>query len=74
MQVNNIRENKRRIAHDYKVGDKVLILARGMDPKLQLHRGPFEVQGVNKASGTLQINRKNYVEPINIRNVRPFFG
>jgi RNase H-like domain found in reverse transcriptase/Integrase zinc binding domain/Reverse transcriptase (RNA-dependent DNA polymerase) len=74
IQQNNARENKRRIAYDYKVGDRILILSNSMDPKLQLHKGPFNVVGFNKASGTLHIQRRNYIEPINIRLVRPYFG
>ena len=72
--VNNARENKRRIAHQYKPGDKVLILSGGLDPKLKLNEGPFRVLSYNKSSGTLHIRRRNYIEPINIRQVRPYFG
>ena len=72
--VNTERENRRRIAYDYKEGDKVLILSGGLDPKLKLHSGPYKVLSVNKSTGTLHIRRNNYVEPINIRNVRPYFG
>ena len=68
------RENRRRIAYDYKEGDKILILSSGLDPKLKLHEGPYKVLGVNKSTGTLHIRRKGYTEPINIRNVRPYFG
>ena len=71
---NNQRENRRRIAYDYKEGDKILILSSGLDPKLKLHEGPYKVLGVNKSTGTLHIRRKGYTEPINIRNVRPYFG
>ena len=72
--VSNARENKRRIAHKYKPGDKVLIISGGMDPKLKLHAGPYQVINYNKSNGTLHIKRKNYIEPINIRQVRPYFG
>ena len=72
---NTQRENKRRIAYDYKPGDRILILSGGhMDPKLQLHRGPYCVLSYNKFNGTLHIQRRNYVEPINVRLVRPYFG
>ena len=74
IQVNNARENKQRIAHQYKAGDKVLVLAQSLDPKLTLHQGPFKVESFDRATGTLHIQRKNYVEPINIRNVRPYFA
>jgi len=40
---NNARENRSRVAHDYKKGDWVLILSRYLDPKLQLHPGPLKV-------------------------------
>ena len=71
---NNERENKRRVAHDYKPGDKILILADRLDPKLRLNQGPFKVVSFNKTNGTLLIKRNNYIEPINMRLVRPYFG
>ena len=72
--VNNARENRSRIAYKYKKGDRVLILSRHLDPKLQLHRGPYKVLSYDKSSGTLHIARKHYVEPINIWNIRPYYG
>ena len=74
IQKTNIRENKQRIAYDYKPGDQVLILSGVMDPKLKLHQGPYSVISYNKSNSTLIIRRKNYIEPINIRQVRPYFG
>lgn len=70
----NARENKRRIAYKYKPGDQVLILSGRLDPKLKLHQGPYKVLNYDQSTGTLHISRKNYIEPINIRNVRPYFG
>jgi hypothetical protein len=71
---NNRRENKRRIPYKYKAGDYILILPRHLDPKMQLHQGPYKVLQYAPSSSTLQIQRRNYIEPINIRNVRPYFG
>jgi len=71
---NYARENRSRVAHNYTEGDWVLILSRHLDPKLQLHPGPFKVLSYEQSSGTLYIQRKHYVEPINIRNVRPYYG
>jgi len=71
---NNARENKSRVAHNYKKGDWILVLSRHLDPKLQQHLGLFKVLSYEQSSGTLYIQRKNYVEPINIRNVRPYYG
>jgi len=71
---NTRRENKRRIKHSYEPGDKVLILPSPLEAKLTLNQGPFAVVNYDKATGTLQIRRKNYIESINIRRVRPYFG
>jgi hypothetical protein len=60
--------------YSYQPGDKVLILPAPFDPKLTLNQGPFRVIHFDKATGTLQIRRKNYIESINIRRVRPYFG
>jgi len=56
---NNARENKSRVAHNCKKGDWVLILSRHLDPKLQLHPGPFKVLHCEQSSGTLCIQRKH---------------
>jgi hypothetical protein len=74
VKANNVRENKRRIAYPYRKRGQVLILSRHMDPKLNLHKGPYKVISYNKENGTLHIQRNNYIEPINMRNVRPYFG
>ena len=74
IQRNNERENRRRIAFDYQPGQKVLILTQRLDPKLKTHEGPFEVMRYDSTSGTLHIRRGRYVEPINVRLVRPYYG
>jgi hypothetical protein len=71
---NNAKENKRRIAYKYEVGGKVLLLNKRLDPKLKLKQGPFKIVGVNSKNGTLHIQRGQYVEAINMRLVRPYFG
>ena len=70
----NVRENKRRIAHRYQPGGSVLLLPNPLDPKMTLNRGPFKIVSVNRSNGILRIQRGNYVEPIHIRHVRPYFG
>ena len=61
---------------DYKVGQGILILS-----KIQ-HKGKLEPAVLNEghwpitqihANGTVTILRNNYVERINIRQIRPFF-
>ena len=56
------------------MGDRILILSGGLDPKLQLSEVPYRVVGVNRWKGTLSIQRRKYVEPINMRRVRPYYG
>ena len=68
------RENKRRSAFNYHPGGYVLLYPDPNEPKLTLNKGPFKIEAVNRATGTLRIKRVNYVEPINIRRVRPYFG
>ena len=65
---NNTQENKRQIAHQHKVGDRIIIPSGGLDPKLQLNQGPYRVIGYNQASGTLHIQQRNCAEPVNIQN------
>ena len=57
-----------------KVGDRVLLLNKPLDPKLKPHAGPYKVVSYDQSTGTLNIKRGRYVEPINIRLVRPYFG
>jgi hypothetical protein len=72
----NSRENKMRIAKDYKVGDQVLIVLdadeRRSQPKMDRPtRGPFEVIQVHN-NGTVTIDRGNFSETINIRRIKPY--
>jgi len=50
---NNVRESKSRVTHNYKKGDWVLILTRHLDPKLQLHPGPFKVLSYEQSRNSL---------------------
>jgi len=69
---NNERENRSRIAHDYKVGDKVMYTIPRKQSKLRKPReGPYTVLRVNN-NGTLLIRRGAIDETINIRKIAPF--
>jgi transposase InsO family protein len=73
MTRNNRRENQRRIRHEYKVGDKVLLDTPGILPKLRTPRsGPYVVQQVH-TNGTVRIQRGAISERVNIRRLTPFF-
>ena len=68
----NKRENRRRIRHVYKVGDKVSKKKPGIQPKLRRKRdGPFTVTRVF-ANGTVSIRNGAVTERINIRRIQPF--
>ena len=71
---NNERENKRRIPYKYQKGGKVLLLTRYLDPKLKLKPGPYKIVDFNAKNGILHIQRGQYIEPIHMRWVRPYFG
>jgi transposase InsO family protein len=69
----NERENVKRIAHDYHVGDLVLIHKPGILPKMEAPReGPFVVAVVH-SNGTLTIQKGPVTERVNIRRVQPYF-
>ena len=68
------RENASRIAHDYSVGDRVLLVLSGDEVKRKLDTptaGPFRVVAVSR-NGTVKILRDGYEERVNIRRLRPY--
>ena len=68
----NIRENKKRLIHEYKVGDKILLDKPGLLRKLSTPRtGPYLVRKVH-TNGTIHIQRGAVTERVNIRRVTPF--
>lgn len=69
---NNQKENKRRIQHDYQVGDKILVknyskAKYGQAPYV----GPFRIVQVND-NGTLRYRKDNFTDIVNIRNAVPY--
>jgi transposase InsO family protein len=73
IDTNLIRANRRRISHDYAVGDQVLIIAYKPN-KLQprADAGPFPITIVH-TNGTVTIQRSPLVtDRINIRRLKPY--
>lgn len=69
---NNIKENAKRIPHQYKLGDRVLLKTDsnrkyGKDP----YEGPCVILQVND-NGTIKYQKKNLIDTINIRQVHPY--
>jgi hypothetical protein len=72
--LNTQRENKTRVDHDYKVGDKVLIRKDGILRKTETryHSDPWTITTVH-TNGTIRLERGSKSERLNIRRVIPFF-
>jgi transposase InsO family protein len=71
---NVLRENNRRIRHDYAINDLVLeIMPKDKRPKMGIRmQGPYRVLRVH-TNGTLTIERSQGVEErVNIRNFKPY--
>ncbi len=72
IQQNNLKENNKRIPHEYKVGDKVLYqnLTKskyGENP----YSGRYLVQQVNN-NGTVHLSMEAITEVVNIRLNKPY--
>ena len=71
---NDQRENRDRIPHDYKVGDKAYLREEGIRQKLSSPRdGPFEITDVHN-NGTVEIQQGAVSERVNMRRVSPHFS
>jgi hypothetical protein len=72
----NNKENKARIGKEYTPSDQILIVmdaneCRGQ-PKMSVPtKGPYTVTQVYP-NGAVQINRRNFVETINIPRIKPY--
>ena len=72
IDLNNKRENSRRIPHEYKVNDQVLITrskkTKHGDPE---YAGPYRIIQINN-NGTVRIQKETYSDVINIKQVYPY--
>ena len=75
---NNAKENRKRLEHEYKVGDKVLIILkpyeRRNNPKISpttYSSGPFTILAIY-ANGTVKLQRGAYTDIISIRRITPY--
>ena len=74
---NNAKENRKRLPHEYKVGDKVLLVLkpyerRGKISPSTYSRGPFTITEVI-SNGTVKIQCGAYVDIVSIRRITPYF-
>ena len=68
----NMLENKRRLDWDHKVGDKVLIVKKGIIRNIENPNGPYTITQVH-TNGTVRIQRGAISERIHIRKLHPYF-
>lgn len=70
----NKQENRNRIAHTYKRGDRVLLTTPGILPKVSSPRtGPYTVVDVQEDNGTVTIKDGPVHQTVNIRRLAPFW-
>ena len=68
---NNRAENAKRIPHEYKAGDKVL-LKIGTEYKYEApYSGPHYISKVN-SNGTVRLQMGPVTDTVNIRRIEPF--
>jgi hypothetical protein len=69
----NQRENAKCIDYDYKVGDKVLVINKGILRKAESAYGkePWTITTVH-TNGTIRIQRGTKMKRLRIRRVEPF--
>jgi putative ribosome biogenesis GTPase RsgA len=69
----NIRENLKRVEHDYNVGDMVMLKKKGILRKLSRKKsGPYKITRVH-TNGTVTIQKGISSERVNIRRIEPIF-
>ena len=72
IKLNNQKENKKRIQHEYKINDKVLYQKPQISKYgLNQWEGPYQIIKVND-NGTVRLKRDAIIETINIRQIKPY--
>ena len=72
IELNNERENKSRIPHEYKEGDMILITRNKRSKHGEREKdGPYPIVNVNN-NGTVRYDKGTYSDIINIRKCEPF--
>ncbi len=71
--LNNAHENKGRIDHNYKVGQKVLLKKEGIlrNAESRWHKKPWLITSVH-TNGTITVQCVNKIDRMNIRRVKLF--
>jgi hypothetical protein len=69
---NNQKENSKRIAHKYRVGDKVLYRIDSLSKYNENpYEGPYQIVRVN-TNGTVRLKMNAVTDTVNIRLLKPY--
>jgi putative transposase len=68
---NNIIENSKRIPHQYRVGDKVMMESHRANKYEQPYQGPYIITKVH-SNGTVRLKMGAVTDTVNIRRIHPF--
>ena len=72
INLNNARENRKRIPHDYNIGDMILVSRNERSKHGEREKnGPYPIVQVNN-NGTLRYDKGPYSDIINIRQCEPY--
>ncbi len=72
INTNNQKENKKRIFHQYRVGDKVLYRVDSLSKYSENpYDGPYEIVRVN-TNGTVRLKMDAVTDTVNIRLLKPY--
>jgi transposase InsO family protein len=74
IDLNNQRENSKRLEYEYKVNDKVLLDVKDITKAKYAknpYKGPYHVLQVND-NGTVLLDMGHLIDTVNIRNIKPY--
>ena len=72
IDMNNKRENRTRIPHEYKVGDMILVSRNKRSKHGEREKnGPYPIVQINN-NGTVRYDKGTYSDLINIRQCEPY--
>ena len=71
IQKNNKRENAKRIPHEYRIGDLVLLTRNQPNKYERPYEGPYKIEEV-LTNGTVCLKKGVVIETVNIRRLQPF--
>ena len=73
LDIDNVRENVKRVTHDYAIGNQVYVEMTGIYHKLDYkEKGPYRITEVF-TNGTVRVQNEQVNERINTRRLNPHF-